>query len=237
LLAEGSLVWYDGGNRMDKIELTVTNREILGKKVKHLRRQGITPVHLFGHGIKSLALQCETGELERVLGLAGHTGLVSLKVDHEKRSRSVVVREFDRDWRKGQLLHVDLYQVRMGEKIKVDVPIALVGEAPALESKAHMLEHELETLNVECLPAKIPSSIEVDISSLSEPDQTIRVKDITVDKDITILNDPDLVAVKISYRHVEKIEEEVAEVVEEEEAVEEGEVSEEGPSGEETEQT
>jgi large subunit ribosomal protein L25 len=125
----------------------------------------------------------------------------------------------------------------MGEKIKVDVPIALVGEAPALESKAHMLEHELETLNVECLPAKIPSSIEVDISSLSEPDQTIRVKDVTVDKDITILNDPDLVVVKISYRHVEKIEEEVAEVVEEEEVVEEGEVSEEVPPGEEKEET
>lgn len=222
---------------MDRIELTVTNREILGKKVKHLRRQGITPVHLFGHGIKSLALQCETGELERVLGQAGHTGLISLKVDHEKRSRSVVIREFDRDWRKGQLLHVDLYQVRMGEKIKLDVPIILVGEAPALQIKAHMLEHELETLTVECLPSKIPASIEVNISSLSERDQAIRVKDVIVDEDITVLNDPDLVVVKISYRHVEKIEEEVVEVVEEEEAVEEGEVSEEGPSGEETEQT
>jgi len=222
---------------LDKIELTVTNREILGKKVKHLRRQGITPVHLFGHGIKSLALQCETDELERVLGQAGHTGLVSLKVDHEKKSRSAVIREFDRDWRKGKLLHVDFYQVRMGEKIKIDVPVTLVGEAPALQSKAHMLEHELETLNVECLPSKIPSSIEVDISSLSEPDQTIRVKDVIIDKDITILNDPDLVVVKIGYRHIEKIEEEVAEVVEEEEAVEEGEISEEGPPGDETEET
>ena len=222
---------------MDKIELTVTNREILGKKVKHLRRQGITPVHLFGHGIKSLALQCETGELERVLGQAGHTGLVGLKVDHEKRPRSVVIREFDRDWRKGQLLHVDFYQVRMGEKIKLEVPVALVGEAPALESKAHMLEHELETLNIECLPSKIPSSIEVGISSLAERDQAIRVKDVTVDEDVTILNDPDLVVVKISYRHVEKIEEEVVEVVEEAEAIEEGEAPEEGPSGEETEET
>jgi large subunit ribosomal protein L25 len=237
LLAERSLVWYDGENRMDKIELKVTNREVLGKKVRHLRRQGITPVHVFGHGIKSLALQCETGELERVVGQAGHTGLVSLKIDHEKKSRSVVIREYDRDWRKGQLLHVDFYQVRMGEKIKLDIPIALVGEAPALQSKAHTLEHELENLTVECLPAKIPSSIEVDIGSLTELDQAIRVKDVVVDKDITVLNDPDLVVVKISYRHVEKIEEEVVEVVEEEEAVEEGEVPEEGPAGEETEET
>jgi len=219
---------------MDKIELTVTNREILGKKVKHLRRQGITPVHLFGHGIKSLALQCDTGELEQVLGQAGHTRLINLKLDKEKKSRTTVIREFDRDWRKGQLLHVDFYQVKMEEKIKLEVPVVLIGEAPALQSKAFMLEHELGTLTVECLPAKIPASIEVDISSLAEPEQTIRVKDVTLDKDIAVLNDPELVVAKISSRPVEKIEEEVVEVAEEaEEAVEEGEAPEEAPSGEE----
>ena len=201
---------------MDKIELKVTNREILGKKVKHLRRQGITPVHLFGHGIESLALQCDTGELERVLGQAGQTRLISLKLDKEKKPRSVVVREFDRDWRKGQLVHVDFYQVKMEEKIKLEVPVALVGEAPALKSKTYMLEHELGTLTVECLPAKIPASLEVDISSLTEPEQTIRVKDVILDKDITVLNDPELVVAKISSRPVEKIEEEVVEEVAEE---------------------
>jgi large subunit ribosomal protein L25 len=201
---------------MDKIELKVTNREILGKKVKHLRRQGITPVHLFGHGIESLALQCDTGELERVLGQAGQTRLISLKLSKEKKPRSVVVREFDRDWRKGQLVHVDFYQVKMEEKIKLEVPVALVGEAPALKSKTYMLEHELGTLTVECLPAKIPTSLEVDISSLTEPEQTIRVKDVALDKDITVLNDPELVVVKISSRPVEKIEEEVVEEVAEE---------------------
>lgn len=201
---------------MDKIELKVTNREILGKKVKHLRRQGITPVHLFGHGIESLALQCDTGELERVLGQAGQTRLISLKLSKEKKPRSVVVREFDRDWRKGQLVHVDFYQVKMEEKIKLEVPVALVGEAPALKSKTYMLEHELGTLTVECLPAKIPTSLEVDISSLTEPEQTIRVKDVALDKDITVLNDPELVVVKISSRPVEKIEEEVVKEVAEE---------------------
>jgi len=209
---------------MDKIELNIANREILGKKVKHLRRQGITPVHLFGHGIESLALQCNTGELERVLAQAGHTGLISLKLDEEKKPRAVVVRKFDRDWRGGKLLHVDFYQVRMEEKIKLEVPVVLVGEAPALKSKDNMLEHELETLTVECLPAKIPASIEVDISSFTEAGQAIRVKDIALDKDITVLNGPELVVVKISFRPVEKVEEVVvekpAEVAEVEEAVE-----------------
>jgi large subunit ribosomal protein L25 len=216
---------------MDKIELKVAKREILGKKVKHLRRQGITPVHLFGHGIESLALQCETGELERVLGQAGQTRLISLKLAKEKKPRTAVVREFDRDWRKGQLLHVDFYQVKMEEKIKLEVPVVLVGEAPALNSKTNMLEHELGTLTVECLPAKIPTGIEVDISSLAEPDQAIRVKDVTLDKDITVLNNPELVVVKISFRPVEKIEEkieeELVEVAEEAEAEEAAEAPEE----------
>jgi len=196
---------------MDKIELKVTNREILGKKVKHLRRQGITPVHLFGHGIESLALQCDTNQLERVLGQAGLTRLISLKLAKEKKPRAAVVREFDRDWRKGQLLHVDFYQVKMEEKIKLEVPVVLVGEAPALKSKANMLEHALGTLTIECLPAKIPTSIEVDISSFTEPGQAIRVKDIALGEDITILNDPELVVVKISFRPVEKVEEVVVE--------------------------
>jgi large subunit ribosomal protein L25 len=215
LLARGSLVWYNWKNKMDKTELEVASREILGKKVKHLRRQGITPVHLFGHGIESLALQCNTGELERVLAQAGYTGLISLKLGNEKRPRTAVVREFDRDWRKGQLLHVDFYQVKMGEKIKLEIPVVLAGEAPALKFKDNMLEHELDTLNIECFPAKIPASLEVDISSLTEPGKAIRVKDVALSEDVTVLNDPELVVVKISRRPVAKVEEELVEEAEE----------------------
>jgi large subunit ribosomal protein L25 len=198
---------------MDKIELKVTKREILGKRVKHLRRQGITPVHVFGHGIESLALQCDTKELERVLSQAGQTRLINLKLAKEKKARTVMVREFDRDWRRGELVHVDFYQVKMEEKLRLEVPVVLVGEAAALKSKANMLSHELGTLAIECLPAKIPNRIEVDISSLTDLGQAIRVKDITLHKDITVLNDPELVVVKISFRPVEKLEK-PAEVVE-----------------------
>jgi large subunit ribosomal protein L25 len=214
---------------MDKIELKVTNREILGKKVKHLRRQGITPVHLFGHGIESLALQCNSGELERVLGQAGQTRLITLKLDKEKKPRTVVLREFDRDWRRGGLVHVDFYQVKMEEKIKLEIPVVLVGQAPALKSKTSMLEHALGTLTIECLPANIPTSLEVDISSLTELDQAIRVKDVTLDKDITVLNNPELVVVKISSRPVEKVEEKVVEEVVEAEAAEEAKEAAEAP--------
>lgn len=192
---------------MDQIELKVTNREILGKKVRFLRRQGITPVHLIGHGIESKTLQCDTARLQRVLAEAGKTQLIDLKLDNEKKPRTVVVREVQVEPRTGESLHVDFYQVKMAEQVKVEVPIVLVGEAPALKSKESMLVQELSTLSVECLPAKIPASVEVDLASLIETEQVVRVEDIEVDKEISVLNDPAVLVVRITLRHVEKIEE------------------------------
>jgi len=194
---------------MDQIELKASKREILGKKVRFLRRQGITPVHLFGHGIESVALQCDTAKLQQALAKTGKTGLLSLKLDGEKRPRTVVVREVQVEPRTGKSLHVDLFQVTMAEEIKMEVPIVLVGEAPALKSKENMLVQELNTLTVECLPAKIPTGVELDISSLTEPEQTVRVKDIELDKEITILNNAELAIVRIRSRPAEKIEEPV----------------------------
>jgi len=194
---------------MEQLELEVANRKILGKKVRFLRRQGLTPVHVFGHGIESMTLQCDTAKLQRVLAQAGRTRLISLKLDSEKRPRTVVVREVQIEPLTGESLHVDFYQVKMAERVKVDVPIVLVGEAPALKSKQAMLTQELNTLSVECLPAKIPASVEVDLASLTEIDQVVRVEDIELDKEITILNDPELLVARTSLRSVEKVEEPV----------------------------
>ena len=190
---------------MDQIKLEIAKREVLGKKVRFLRRQGITPVHLFGHGIESMALQCDTAKLRKALTGAGETKVISLKLDNEKRRRSVLVRKVQVDSLKGVLLHVDFFQVKKAEEVKVEIPITLVGEAPALELKANMLMQELDTLTVECLPAKIPASVELDISSLTEAEQMVRVKGIELEKGVTILNDPELVVVKIGSRPVEVV--------------------------------
>ena len=211
---------------MEQIELKTNSREILGKKVRFLRRQEITPVHLFGHGIQSMALQCNTGRLRQVLAEAGQTRLISLKLDNERRPRTVVVRDIQTEPRTGETLHVDFYQVKMAEQIRIEVPIVLVGEAPALRLKDNTLVHALNTLTVECLPAQIPASVELDIGSLTESDQVVRVRDIELDREVTVLNDPGLVVVRITARPIEKIEEAV-EVEEAAEAPEAAPVSEE----------
>ena len=112
----------------------------------------------------------------------------------------------------------------MEEAIKVEVPITLIGEAPALKARENTLVQELDTLTVECLPANIPASIELDISSLTEAGQVLRVKDIELEKGVAVLNDPEVVVATISVQRVEEV---VAEKVVAEEMVAKEEVAEE----------
>ncbi len=196
---------------MKQTELLATTRETLGKKVRFLRRQGITPTHLFGHNVESVALQCDTAQLKRVLAQTGRTRLISLKVDEAKKPRNIVIREVQREPATRELLHVDFYQVSMTEKIKVEVPIVSIGEAPALKSKENFLLQELNSLSVECLPGEIPNRVDIDLTSLTGVGRAIHVKDIMLDKEGTILNNPEQLVVKISARRIEELVEEVVE--------------------------
>ena len=105
---------------MEELKLSATSRDILGKKVRFLRRQGITPTHLFGHSLKSQALQCDTANLQHTINQAGTTRLVRLEIEGDKRPRTVFIRKIQRDEITGQLLHVDFYQIRKTEKIKAE---------------------------------------------------------------------------------------------------------------------
>ena len=201
---------------MADLTLKAAKRDILGKKTRFLRRQGITPTHLFGHDIKSLALQCNTTELQRIIAQGGTTRLIDVNIEEERRPRSVFIREIQRDVISGQLLHVDFYQIKKTEKITADIPIVLVGEAPAAKSRDNMIEQLLTQIGVECLPDKLPPQIEVDLNLLEEAGQAIYVRDITLDPDITVTTDPDQIIVKVSRVKVVVEKEEIVEVAEEE---------------------
>jgi len=197
---------------MEGITLKAAARDIVGKKTRFLRREGITPTHLFGHNLKSLALQCNTDELKRVIAQVGTTALFNLGIDGEKRPRKVLIREIKKDPLGKQILHIDFYQIKMTEKLKVEVPLVLGGEAPALKVKGRSLQQSLASLNIECLPDKLPHEIKVDLSPLTELWQAIHVKDLELSTDITVTNDPEQLIVKVSETAAAKAgeEEEVA---------------------------
>jgi large subunit ribosomal protein L25 len=176
----------------DKIKLKVENRDVTGKKVRFLRNKGIVPVHLFGHNVDSTALQGDAAVLTKVLSQAGGTRLIDLKIGESETNHAVMVREVQKDPLRGNLIHVDFYEVSMSEKIRVDVPIVIVGDSPALKVRDKMLNVAMNTLSIECFPDKMPDRIQVDISTLSGGRTAVHVKDIAI-PEIAILIDPDLV--------------------------------------------
>ncbi|OGN99360.1 MAG: hypothetical protein A2Y89_01705 [Chloroflexi bacterium RBG_13_51_18] len=205
---------------MQELKLKAAKRDVFGKKTRFLRRQGIVPAHLFGHSLESLALQCDVNELKKIVSSAGMTRLISLNVEGEKEAKNVFLREIQRDVISLQLLHVDFYQVRKGEKMTMEVPIVLVGESPAMKAKGRILSHGINVLSIECLPEKVPPQIEVDISVLAELDQSLHVKDIVLDPEIEVQDDPEQMVVKVS--EITVVAEEEKPVVAEEAEAEEG---------------
>ncbi len=213
-----------------KIELKVSPREVLGKKVKRLRREGVIPANVYGHALESVSIQVTKEDLVHLLRTAGRNEIVYLRLDGDE-PRPTFVRLIQRNPVTDAILHVDFYQISLKDKVRMDVPVSLVGTAPAEQTQGGTLLHSLDRVAVEGLPTEIPSVIEVDVSGLEEIDATIYVRDLSIPGDISVLSDPEQVVAKIAPPQVEKeIEEEgEEEEVEGEEAAE----GEEGAEGEE----
>jgi len=178
-------------------ELKVKTRDTLGKKVRFLRRQGLTPANIYGPRTKSIALQAETPLLERLIARVGRNALIALKLDGGKQPRLAMIRDIKRDPLTGALLHVDFFQVEVTHKVKVDIPLIFLGEAPAAKPANAMLIENLNSLHVEGLPTDLPRGIEVDLSVLTKIDQAIHVRDITLGDSLEILSELDLVVAHV----------------------------------------
>src|SRR5579885_3412253 len=145
------------------MELHVEPRAVLGKKVRALRRQGITPVHVFGPGFPSAAFQAPTAELRRVIATAGRHALVQIAVPGTGRgartaTHNVMIHDVQRDPQTGELLHVDLYRVEMSHPVHIDVPVVLIGTSPAVEELHGTLVHGANTISIQALPADVPAA-------------------------------------------------------------------------------
>jgi len=182
---------------MRRLELDVKKREITGKKVRFLRRGGLVPCNIYGHGRESTPLQVDERKLGYVLSRAGGTDLISLKIDDSPSPSKVLIRQVQRNPMTGAPIHVDFYQVSMTEKLKSEVPLVFVGEAPALKHKNVTLMHMITALQIEALPDDLPHNIEISVVSLAEPEQAIHVSDIKISDKITILTDPEQMVIKV----------------------------------------
>lgn len=201
---------------MDRLSLKAEERTTFGKKVKKLRRNGKLPGHVYGKNVQTEHVTVDAKEFIKTFAQAGETGVIDLKIGTEK-IRPVMVRGLDYNPIKGEITHIDFYQVNLSEKVKVPVPVELVGEEP---ESVHLGETiVLQTLNeveVEALPGDLIEKIEVNITSLKQVDDAITVGQLNYDHSkLTILADPEEVVVKlapaVSQEMQELLEEEAAE--------------------------
>ena len=212
---------------MEQVPLKAQKRTVLGRKVKVLRREGVIPAHVFGHKVKTIHVQVKAGEFDKVFEKTGETGIIDLAIDGEKRP--VLVKNVQTHPVSDIPLHIDFYQVNLSEKVKVQVPLEIVGEAPAVHKKTGLLLTPVTEVEVEALPADLLEKIEVDVTHFENVGDEIKVKDLKVDRaKIEIHTDEELVVAQIGElvtREMEEVEAEIeaeqAEAVEEK-AVEEG---------------
>jgi len=218
---------------MKKTSIKAKTREIIGRKVKKLRKEGEIPANLYGKKIKSISLQVKSDEFKKVWAEVGESGLLEVEVG--EKTHPVLIHNVQVHPVSGEFLHVDFHEVSLTEKTTAMVPVELTGESPAVKQSLGVLLQTMSELEVEALPADLPESLVVDISGLAEVENQITVGEIKIDSKIKLLADPSEVVVKIGALQKEEV---VAPPVTEEvpiegEAAPSGEVSaEEGASGE-----
>jgi large subunit ribosomal protein L25 len=185
-------------------KLAVQPRQVVGKKVAQLRRDGVLPGVIFGGHKDSAPVQTDLRAFERSYRRWGNTTLLSLEgLDGD--AIPALIHGVARDTMTGRLLHVDLQRVSLTEKTQAEVPLHFVHESPAVKTLGAVLVHARNHVQVEAFPQDMPHAIEVDLSPLAEIDDAIFVRDLIVDKTIVeIIDDPDELVVKAVPVHIEE---------------------------------
>jgi large subunit ribosomal protein L25 len=216
---------------MDKLDLAASPRTETGRHVHALRRAGAIPAVLYGHKVTPVALSVDAKDLERIWHRAGRTHLVDLHVEGQKGAKKALIKELQIHPRSGHPLHADFFAVNLREKITAEVPVIVIGESPAVQQKLGQVQQVVSSLRVESLPADIPAQITVDITPLTEVDQSITLGQIELPKGVSLPHaDADEVVVKIAQVRI-RVEEEAPEAAAEEEGAAAAEAGE-APSGE-----
>lgn len=204
---------------MREISLEAKKRTIKGTGgVRKLRDQNLIPAILYGEGKESVPLEINEKDIKKIMhGGSWESVVIDLKVEDDNKVKNVIIKDIQVDPIKRNLLHLDLCEISLKEKIKVHVHIETVGEAPGVKSNGGILEHITREVEIECLPTEIPENIKVDISALEIGD-IVTIGDLKLSSDIEIITDKERVLLKVIPPTVleEKVEEEapVAEAAE-----------------------
>lgn len=182
-------------SQKDKLFLKVEPRTIFGRKLKRLRANGIIPANIYGPEFKSQAISVNFKDFIKVYKIAKETGVVYL--DLEEKEIPVLIKNLQKHPVNGGILHIDFRKIDLTKKVQTEVPIKIVGESKAVKELGGVLLTQTDSLLIEALPQDIPPAIEVNISSLKEIGQEIKVADLLKTNTFEIKSPPDKVIVSV----------------------------------------
>jgi large subunit ribosomal protein L25 len=195
---------------MAQSTLVVKIRGGVGKSAaKKVRKEGAIPAILYGKETGPIPIAVNLVDFKKALSTeAGENTLLELHIkrDTEEITKLALLRDIQFDYLTSRPIHFDFQEVLMKEKLTVKVPVKIVGKAYGVKDEHGILEEILREIEIECLPADIPNSFEVDVTQLGIGD-SIHVSDLAVSENITILHDPDETIITIISPTVEKVEE------------------------------
>jgi large subunit ribosomal protein L25 len=173
----------------DRPQLAAQPREIRGKHVARLRREGVLPAVVYGHGHDSEAIQLNAKEFDTVRRHSGRNAIVDLRVGGARRATPVIVHAIQEHPVNRSALHVDFYVLRMTEELTVDVPVTMTGESEAANQGGGTLLHMLSSVTVRALPDNLPQTLELDVTPLTDFDTVLHVRDLVVPDGVTVVTD------------------------------------------------
>ncbi|MDZ4225210.1 MAG: 50S ribosomal protein L25, partial [Candidatus Andersenbacteria bacterium] len=193
--------------------------ETRDQKTNTVRSGGDIPAVLYGHSIKNQNIKVNAQSFDRVFEQSGFTTLLNLDV--AGKAHHVLIRDIQLHPLKGDVTHIDFYQVRLDEKVTAEVPLVAVGESPAVKDKGGIFVRNMDTLEIEALPQNLPHEIPFDISAIAEFDEPIHVSDLNIPEGVAILSAAEeVVALVQPPRSEEELEQLSEEAVEDVESVE-----------------
>ena len=179
-----------------EFKLEVTKRDGSGKKSsKQVRREGGIPGVYYSHDSKeSVSFSIDEKELFE----AQKSGANIFNISVGAKKRNVIFKSVQYHPVTDDILHIDLYGVKMDEKITVKVSIHLTGDATGVKDEGGVLNSPTSEIEVACLPMDIPNAIEVDVTKLSIGD-SMQVVDIKLDDKLTLMSSPDAVVASVTH--------------------------------------
>ncbi|MCR4278551.1 MAG: 50S ribosomal protein L25 [bacterium] len=192
-------------------QLHVKTREKKGRQVRAFRREGGLPGIVYGDDMEPTPVEIDVSEFRKVYRDAGSSSLIDVTLNDTEPFK-VLIQEVQVHLLHMHPTHVDLFRIKMGEEFEVDVPLHFIGESGAVKNMSGTLERNVKEVTVRCLPAKLPSHIDVDLSKLATFEDVITLADLVVPEGVTIDLDPEAqiasVSAPISEEQMKKMEEE-----------------------------